>query len=232
MKPRFLVGAEERFHPGDLHHLAAEAHKDGRADIRVGCVTPERALQILPAGAFGGHAAARSVKKRHHVIDVGIVVEHSGGADVFRRPPDHRRRTVHRRHQRDHVAGADAAIGAVVALEFARIGRGYGRLGAGEVLSRRDRAFVRGEAQVVRVDMRTFFDGGGGEADELAKFLDGLARLYRVARQFVTGGDTGVTDVRRLGKDRHVVGGIEDHRACHATYSTTAARAPFCTSVS
>ena len=111
------VGAEARLHPPDLHHLAAEADEDRGADVRVGGVAPEHALQVVEARPLGRHAAAGAVGEGDDAVDVRIVGEDAGAHHLLGGAADHRRRAVHRGADRDHVAGADLAVGAAVALE-------------------------------------------------------------------------------------------------------------------
>ena len=109
-----------RLHPRDLHHLAAEADEDRGADVRVRGVAPEHALQVVEAGAVGGHAAAGAVGEGDDAVDVGVVGEDAGGHHLLGGAADHRGRAVHRGADRDVVAGADLAVGAAVAHEGAR----------------------------------------------------------------------------------------------------------------
>ena len=54
----------------DLDHLAAQAHQQDRAEVRVRRGSPQRAAKHIEAFAFVGHAAATGVGDRHHPIDV------------------------------------------------------------------------------------------------------------------------------------------------------------------
>ena len=213
-------GAEGGLHPGDLHHLAAEADEDRGADVRVGGVAPEDALEVVEAGAGGGHAAAGAVGEGDDAVDVGVVAEDAGGHHRLGGAADDGGGAVHRGADGDVVAGADLAVRAAVAHEGARGDLGDGGAGGLEVGADVVVLVVGAELAVLGVDVLAGGDGLGRVADDLAELGDGAAEGDVLAGDLVAGHDrAGELDAeaegaralgRAGGQDRDVVGGVED----------------------
>jgi hypothetical protein len=79
---RHVAEVAVRAHParadqvGDLHDLAAEAHEEDAAEVRVARIARERAEERVVALVRPRHAAAGAVDDGHDAVDVGVVASH------------------------------------------------------------------------------------------------------------------------------------------------------------
>ena len=103
-----------------------EPDEDGSADVRVGGIPPEHALEDLGAAPRRRHAAAGPMREGRDPVDIGVGVKRALAGEFLGGAVDDRGGTIHRCAEREHVAGADAAIGAGFAM-IAGIGPGVGQ---------------------------------------------------------------------------------------------------------
>ena len=180
-------GAVTRLHPADLHHLAAETDEDRGADIGMGRIAPEHALEDLGAAPGRCHAAAGAVGEGGDAVDVRIGVERALAGELLGGAVDDRSRAVDRGTEGEEIARADPPVGAGVAQEgggFDLRNRGFGRRQRGADLVA---AVVVGESAVMGVDVVARGDLGGGGPDHLAEFQDRRAGRQGDAGELVPG---------------------------------------------
>jgi hypothetical protein len=204
---------------GDLHDLAAKAHEEDAAEVRVARIARERAEERVVALVRPRHAAPGTVDDGDDAVDVGVVGEPRGLLGGFGDEARDGAGAVHRGEDAEVVARAHLSVGAVVAHEgpfLGRRGEGAAVLAEGVVL------LVFAHAEVVGVDVVACGDVLGRRADDLAVAVDrGAFRNVRqgdlVAALHLGPGDDpelgeGAAGGHVLERDGHVVGGMQaDH---------------------
>jgi hypothetical protein len=141
LQARALAQALGGEQPGDLIRFAAQAHHQHAGEVGMARVASQRALQDRQAFALGVDRTARTVRQRHHAIDVRKRGEGFGmdvATEVIGNRARNRRRAIHRGQYADVVARRDPAIGAHDPAEGGRPrhGRRHARVGAEGVVAR------------------------------------------------------------------------------------------------
>ena len=182
------------------------------------------ALQDVKAFAATFHAAAGAVHEGHDAVDLRVIIENAGAVDGFGDEFGDGSRAVHRGQDADIVAGADAAIGAAIALEGGalRLGQevdGDSALGKGIVVYQR--AVGPAHAAIVLVHPIAGRDRFLGKADDLAELDHRVSRRNRPGGEFVPARNAAddADALSGLGADieigqshRDIVGGVEHER--------------------
>ena len=145
------------------------------------------AVELVVVGAVVLHGAAGLVRDGHHAVDVGILLEQVGRAEALGDVLAGAGRAVDGADDGDVVAGAVAAVAAVVA--HASSAARPGRAAAGSRGRRRSRARRRRRRHCGRGRGSPAGDVLAGEADDLAVLVDRLALLDRPQGDLVAQAD-------------------------------------------
>ena len=149
----------------NLHDFAAQAQQENACEIRVAGIALQGPEQGVVALVIARHAAAGTVDDRHDTIDVFKIVEPALFLGCLGDEAGHRAGTVHRGENAEIVAGADAAVSAVVAHEMTLFAGGRKRPHFGRKFLRLG---VAAHAEIVDMNMCARCDGTGRDSNGLA----------------------------------------------------------------
>ena len=175
-------------HGAELIGFAAQPDDQNPGEVRMLRIAPDGALEEMIALGIDPAGAAALMGQRNNAVHIGIVRQLAGEAEMIGDHPRRRGGAVHRRQHPDIVAGRHRPVGPQDALEGRRL-----VLRQHHHVAAMDADGVVGgtgaELHIVDVDMLSWRDRPGRNADDLAELADGRAALDRLDGELVPATD-------------------------------------------